>query len=303
MPTALAAVGAALGRHEDTRSLTQIRASGATHEVGLPSPASALAADAGGLLVGVRGLGLDHRGGTLRVRTSTGFASISPYACCDTPAPFRASSYDSLLAFSRAPGSANTLVPDLALQIPRAEDGGRVYRFRLRSGLRYWTGAPVRAADVRRGLERAAHSNAVYADALGALSGATACPRAKRCDLRAAVETNDRRANGHAASHAPRSRAAARPRPVDLRPLSAGERGAPGNRPIPRRALRARPARRSAPQSLLPRVGATAQPPGLSRPDPVADGPGDVPATSPQCCAGPRTTRPTRPRGANTTRS
>jgi ABC-type transport system substrate-binding protein len=193
VPTALAAAGARVWvGTQDTRSLTQIRASGATHEVELPSPASALAADARGLLVGVRGLGLDHRGGTLRVRTSTAFASISPYSCCDTPAAVRASSYDSLLAFSRAPGSANTLVPDLALQIPRAEAGGRVYRFRLRSGLRYWTGAPVRAADVRRGLERAARSKPVYADPLGALSGATACPRAKRCDLRAAVETNDR---------------------------------------------------------------------------------------------------------------
>ena len=193
VPIALAAAGSRLWvGTEDTRSLTQIRASGAAHEVELPSPASALAADAGGLLVGVRGLGLDHRGGTLTARSSYGFASISPYTCCDAPAAFRASSYDSLLAFSRAPGSANTLVPDLALQIPRPEAGGRVYRFRLRAGLRYWTGAPVRAADVRRGLERAARSSTVYADPLRALSGATACPRAKRCDLRAAVETNDR---------------------------------------------------------------------------------------------------------------
>ena len=37
----------------------------------------------------------------------------------------------------------------------RAEAGGRVYRFRLRAGLRYWTGAPVRAADIRRGLDMA----------------------------------------------------------------------------------------------------------------------------------------------------
>ncbi|MEA2133573.1 MAG: peptide/nickel transport system substrate-binding protein [Solirubrobacteraceae bacterium] len=193
VPTALAAAGSGLWvGTEDTRSLTQIRASGARREVKLPSPASALAADAGGLLVGVRGLGLDHRGGTLTARASYGFTSISPYACCDTPPAFRASSYDSLLAFSRAPGSVSTLVPDLAVQIPRAEAGGRVYRFRLRSGLRYWTGAPVRAADVRRGLERAARSNLVFAVPIGALSGATACPRAPRCDLRAAVETNDR---------------------------------------------------------------------------------------------------------------
>jgi ABC-type transport system substrate-binding protein/DNA-binding SARP family transcriptional activator/streptogramin lyase len=192
-PTALVATGSWLWvGTEDTGSLTQIRASGAGHTVALPSPASALAADAGGLLVGVRGLGLDHRGGTLTARASYGFNSINPYSCCDLPPAFRASSYDSLLAFSKAPGSANALVPDLALQIPRAEAGGRVYRFRLRSGLRYWTGAPVRAADVRRGLERAARSKALYADPLGALSGATACPGAQRCDLRAAVETNDR---------------------------------------------------------------------------------------------------------------
>jgi peptide/nickel transport system substrate-binding protein len=193
VPTALAPAGSRLWvGTEDTRSLTRISASGAARTVALPSPASALAADAGGLLVGVRGLGRDHRGGTLTARVAYGFASISPYACCDVPPGLRSPIYDNLLAFSKAPGSANTLVPDLAVEIPRAEAGGRVYRFRLRSGLRYSTGAPVRAADVRRGLERWAHSNPIYAELLGALPGAAACPRMPRCDLRAAVETNDR---------------------------------------------------------------------------------------------------------------
>ena len=106
-----------------------------------------------------------------------------------------------------------------------------MYRFRLRSGLRYWTGAPVRAADVRRGLERAARSKALYAEPLGALAGATACPRARRCDLRAAVETNDRERTVTLHFTHPDPDLLLVLGPGDLRPVSAGERGAPGTGP------------------------------------------------------------------------
>ena len=66
-----------------------------------------------------------------------------------------------------------------------------MYTFRLRPGLRYWTGAPVRATDVRRGLERAAQTSGVLAGYIGALPGAC-MPGRPRCDLRAAVVADDR---------------------------------------------------------------------------------------------------------------
>jgi peptide/nickel transport system substrate-binding protein len=81
---------------------------------------------------------------------------------------------------------------DLAISIPPPRDGGRSYTFRLRPGVRYWTGAPVRASDVLRGFERAARGSDNCAAYLNALPGAVACPRAGHCDLSAAILTNDR---------------------------------------------------------------------------------------------------------------
>ena len=83
--------------------------------------------------------------------------------------------YDSLLAYSKSPASPDTLVPDLALAIPATQNGGLTYTFRLRAGVRYWTGTPVRASDFRRGLERAAQNSSILAAYIGALPGALAC--------------------------------------------------------------------------------------------------------------------------------
>ena len=45
-------------------------------------------------------------------------------------------------------------MPDLATTVPEPTDGGRTYTFHLRKGVRYSTGAPVLAGDIRRGIER-----------------------------------------------------------------------------------------------------------------------------------------------------
>jgi ABC-type transport system substrate-binding protein/DNA-binding SARP family transcriptional activator len=192
-PEALAAVGngvwVAAG---DTPLLALLQASGGARTVELPSSPTALATDRAGLIVGVRGLATDHRGGTLVMRTSFPIAQINPNDCCDVPPNVRMLAYDGLLAYSKSPSSIDSLVPDLALAVPAPQADGRIYTFRLRPALRYWTGTPVRASDVRRGLERAARSTDVLAGYIGALPGALACPRRPHCDLRAAVETNDR---------------------------------------------------------------------------------------------------------------
>ena len=64
------------------------------------------------------------------------------------------------------------------------------YTFRLRPGLRYWNGAPVRASDFVRGFERAAE-NSTYAAYLTALPHASACPNTRSCNLSQAIQTND----------------------------------------------------------------------------------------------------------------
>jgi YVTN family beta-propeller protein len=62
---------------------------------------------------------------------------------------------DGLVGYRRVTGLAgDELVPDLATALPRPTDDGRTYTFRLRAGIRYSTGAPVRPADFRRAIER-----------------------------------------------------------------------------------------------------------------------------------------------------
>jgi peptide/nickel transport system substrate-binding protein len=192
-PGALAAVGRRVWvAARDIPSLTQLDQTGTGRTVRLASPATVLAPLGSGVLAALRGVGVDHRGGTLVVRTSFPLIRIEPYYCCDTPENMRALSYGSLLALSKSPGTIGRLVPNLALAVPRPEAGGRVYTFRLRPGIRYWTGSVVRASDIRRGLERAARSG-ILASYLSALPGATACPYSSRpCDLSRAVVTDDR---------------------------------------------------------------------------------------------------------------
>lgn len=133
-----------------------------------------------------------HRGGTLTVE-------YQPFDRFDPALPFpvhpgiwRATG-DSLVALAESSGAAE-LVPDLATAVPRPTDGGRTYTFRLRPGLRYSNGAPVRASDFRRAFERlyVAHSEA--AGFYDALRGAQACVHTPSdCDLSRGVIADDAR--------------------------------------------------------------------------------------------------------------
>jgi ABC-type transport system substrate-binding protein/DNA-binding SARP family transcriptional activator len=190
-PSALAAVGADVWSAGDAPELTVLSPSGQTHTVTIPSPATAIAPGPHGLLVGVRGIAVDHRGGTLIARLEGPIDQIDPGSCCDLPPDVRPLAYDSLLSFSKSPASPDTPVPDLAIAIPAPQDGGRRYTFHLRPGLRYSTGAPVRASDFVRGLEDAAQSSDVAASYIDALPGADACPRARSCNLVRAVTADD----------------------------------------------------------------------------------------------------------------
>ena len=191
-PSDLAAAGAGTWVSGGASELTLVRASGEIQTMPTPSPVTAIATSPQSVLVGLGGVGADHRGGTLVARVDDpAFEVMDPSSCCDIPPNVLLLSYDGLLTFSKSPSSPGRLVPDLAIAVPPPEDGGLSYTFRLRPGLRYWTGAPVRASDFVRGFERAAHSSDIYAAYLSALPGATACPRAPSCDLAAAILAND----------------------------------------------------------------------------------------------------------------
>jgi YVTN family beta-propeller protein len=135
--------------------------------------------------------GREHRGGTLRVE----YSAIGELDPADPnpvhPAIWRATG-DGLVALAQASGAAQ-LVPDLATTVPVPTDGGRTYVFRLRPGIRYSTGVPVRASDLRRELERLYSLNSQEALNYSALQGAAECTQQPAaCDLSQGVITNDR---------------------------------------------------------------------------------------------------------------
>ena len=137
-----------------------------------------------------------HRGGTLLVSSY-----LSGCNCLDPAFAWQSDSwrvlstmYDGLVAYRKtggAPGS--TLVPDLAVSLPVATDGGRTFRFQLRRGLQYSDGSPVRASDFRASMERLLRLNGISLPPFyGAILGADRCsPERDRCDLREGIEVDD----------------------------------------------------------------------------------------------------------------
>ena len=136
-----------------------------------------------------------HRGGTLRLGLTSGIDSIDP-AVAFTPLSWQmlANTNDGLVGYRRVGGGAGSvLVPDLATTLPTPAEGGRSYTFQLRRGVRYSTGAPVKASDLRFALERAlADPQGPASNFLGAIAGASACGHhGKTCNLSKGVVTDD----------------------------------------------------------------------------------------------------------------
>ena len=167
-PEAVAATGSSVWIAGGTPQLTLLSSTGSTTAVTTPSTVDALAVDAGKLFVGVVGNGVDHRGGTVRARISDPqFEPFDPAACCDIPSNVLGLSYDGLLALSKSPSDPGRLVPDLALAIPAAQDGGRIYTFACVQGSLLERSTGPRLGLVR-GFERAA-GDPTWAGYLGAL--------------------------------------------------------------------------------------------------------------------------------------
>jgi peptide/nickel transport system substrate-binding protein len=108
---------------------------------------------------------------------------------------------DGLVSLKRVPGpDGGTVVADLAKALPTVTDGGLTYAFQLREGIRYSTGRPVRASDIRNSLERFFPVNARYLkppmtlDQLfyGAIVGEPKCLASPRsCDLSRGIVVDD----------------------------------------------------------------------------------------------------------------
>jgi peptide/nickel transport system substrate-binding protein len=59
-----------------------------------------------------------------------------------------------LVTYSTEPGSTGELVPDLATDLGRTEDGGKTWTFTLREGVRFENGDPITARDIKYGIAR-----------------------------------------------------------------------------------------------------------------------------------------------------
>ena len=138
---------------------------------------AALAADAGNSLVAVRTL-VQHRGGTVTL-AHTRVLDIDPAINVDLlPLQSDGLTRDGLVTYNHVPGPDGTqLVPDLAINLPAPTDGGTSYTFRLRAGIRYSDGRPVRASDFRLALERVLRLRSSESAAFGDVLGANACTR------------------------------------------------------------------------------------------------------------------------------
>ena len=144
-----------------------------------------------------------HRGGTLRIVTSgeglgeTG--SIDPaVAFSSTGWSILTMTNNGLVGFERTGGIGGaSLVPDLAVALPRPADGGTSYTFQLRPGMVYSTGEPVRPEDFRRAVERVfsvpdSPEELAGGAFLGGIVGAEECAAkvGQPCDLAAGIVTD-----------------------------------------------------------------------------------------------------------------
>jgi peptide/nickel transport system substrate-binding protein len=102
------------------------------------------------------GGGPAKQGGTLRIAIPSYVDHLDPSAAYTVEA-WQALwvTYTPLLTFKRAEGEeGNELIPGIAEDLPEISDDGKTYRLRVRKGLKYSDGTPVRASDFERVVQR-----------------------------------------------------------------------------------------------------------------------------------------------------
>ncbi len=161
--------------------------------ISIGSRPTGIATGPGGVFVAVRPAAGAHRGGILTV---VDLDYYDLFGCCDPAvsySPLLGITNDGLTTLKRVGGRESTeIVPNLATSLPEARDAGRTYTFRLRKGIRYSTGRPVRAGDFRRAIERTFELSSDYAHLYASIAGAAACARhPKGCDLARGIDADD----------------------------------------------------------------------------------------------------------------
>ena len=163
---------------------------------------SGLAAAGGNVLVTVLPSLASHRGGTLTLdsqytETSQQHFSSDPAVAWDQlDWQMLAMTNDGLVGYRRVGGPVgDQLVADLARDLPVPVGDGKIYAFRLRKGIRYSNGQPVRPDDFRHAIERMFVLNGGGGPAsyfYSGIVGAAACElRPQSCTLAYGIVTND----------------------------------------------------------------------------------------------------------------
>ncbi|HEY1357506.1 MAG TPA: BTAD domain-containing putative transcriptional regulator [Thermoleophilaceae bacterium] len=197
-PSALALTGGSVwvaSRYSGEVARIDTRTNRVAHIVKVAGRPAALASGGGVLWVGAGADAAGHKGGTLRLVTTSPIPTIDP-AFANTAEPFQfiRLAYDTLVTFEASPGPGGLrLVPDLALAVPSPSRAGTSYTFRLRSGIRYSDGRRLRASDFRRTFERLFRIRSPGADYYRGIVGAAECDsRPADCDLSDGVVADDR---------------------------------------------------------------------------------------------------------------
>jgi YVTN family beta-propeller protein len=161
-----------------------------------------LAVSRGLLWVAAQDSAASHRGDTMTVLQNAPVGSSDPVAPGSLAVLLTLHmTNDGLTSYEQVGGTDGArLVPDLAISLPTPTDGGRTYTFRLRPGIRYSDGTPVRPKDFRRAIERnlalgpraqsIAGPNYTYYE--GVLGGAQCLARPAHCDLSRGIVTDDK---------------------------------------------------------------------------------------------------------------
>jgi len=168
----------------------RIAAAFAAEALALGVIAAPLAASAEGSAAG------PHQGGTLRLVSNASEGTIDPqinYTSQFWQVFFVA--YDELVGFPKVGGEAsNDVVADLAEAVPKPEDGGKTYVFKLRPGIAFSNGQAVTPGDVVasfRRLFKVANPNA--GTWYNVIAGADACLKAPAsCTLDGGVAADDK---------------------------------------------------------------------------------------------------------------
>jgi peptide/nickel transport system substrate-binding protein len=89
--------------------------------------------------------------------------------------------YKALVTYKDAEGTeGNTVIPGLAEKVPTPTDGGKTYKFKLRKGLKYSDGSPVKASDFEHTIKRLLFLGGPFASFVTGIAGADTYQSAKK---------------------------------------------------------------------------------------------------------------------------